>query len=239
MLRSILGACLLLLEALLVPGCAPPRDWTRVGRPGDYPFRQQVEGVTVAVDPWTRSGDVAHVFGKDLTSHGILPIRLIIFNDGHKVVRFSNTQAKLCLADGTELSIMPHSTFTARTDANSTAAAAVIAIISAGYGGVIAETVARAGEEKNWEVHASNKSCSMEMATLDPECGLAGFLLYDCKVRRLNQCRGNQHPRLRILQMPWGKAEPLSFEIDLVSPFTAKQEQTHESASKSLASSPS
>ena len=238
MLRFCLGTSFLLLEALVVPGCAPPRDWTRVGRPEDYPFRQQVEGVTVAVDPWTRSGDVAHVFGKDLTSHGILPIRLIIFNQGDKVIRFSNTQAKLCLADGTALSIMPHSATLERTDANETAAAVVIIILSGGYGQMIAGAIATATEEANWEVHASNKSCSMELTTLDPKHGLAGFLLYDCKVRHLNRCPGNQHPHLRILQMPRDEAAPLSFEIDLVSP-SIKQEQSHESASKSLASSPS
>ena len=225
LLRAGLGASLLLLEALVVPGCAPPRDWTHIGRPEDYLFRQQVEGVTVAVDPWTKSEDVAHAFGKDLTSHGILPIRLILFNQGDKTIRFSNTQAKLCLADGMELSILPHSAVIARTDMNETAVPCALIIATGGdvYGRLIAEAIARGTEEANWQVHASNKSCTMDMATLDPNQGLAGFLLYDCKVSQLNRFPGNPHPHLRIRQMPRDEAAPLSFEIDLVSPLTKRE----------------
>jgi hypothetical protein len=220
MLRSSLGASLLLLlDVFVVPGCVPPRDWTRVGQPEEYSFRQQVEGVTVAVDPWTKSGDVEHAFGKNLTSHGILPIRLIIFNNGDKVIRFSHTQAKLCLADGTELSILPHSAVIARTDLNEGVAPVIIyTVIGGRMGIIIAGAVAGATEEENWKVHACNRSCSMDLATLDPQHGLAGFLLYDCKASQLTPCQGAQRSRLRILQMPRADAAPLSFDIDLASP---------------------
>ncbi len=207
---SLTAAVLVCLAA----GCASERDWSVVGRPEDYPHVQTCEGVSVAVEPWTRDEDLRAAFKKP-PGRDVLAVRLVIFNKGRKSVRFSSTQARLHLPDGTEVCPLPVSEVSKRLEANEGAAAAIIVICTMGYGGAIAGAVSAGTAEENWKAKRATKSCSMELATLDPNEGLAGFLCYQCPGRRGCWVRDYPQVELRVHRVPRSEATPLSFAIAL------------------------
>ena len=207
---SLTGAVLVCVAA----GCTSKRDWSMVGRPEDYPHRQTCEGVSVAVEPWTRDEDLRAAFKKP-PGRDVLAVRLIIFNRGKKSVRFSSTQARLHLPDGTEVCPLPVSEVSKRLEANEGAAAAIIVICTLGYGGAIAQAVSEGTAEDNWKAQRATKSCSMTLATVDPGEALAGLLCYQCPGRRGGWVRDYPQVELRVHRMPRTGKDPLSFTIAL------------------------
>jgi hypothetical protein len=207
---SLTGAVL----ACLAAGCASQRDWATVGRLEDYPHAQTREGVSVAVEPWTRDEDLRAAFKKP-PGRDVLAVRLILVNRGTSPVRFSSTQARLHLPDGTEVCAMPVSEVSRRLQANEGAASALIAIFTLGYGGVIAQAVEAGTAEENWKVKRAARSCSMDLAVLDPNEALAGFLCYQCPGRRGCWVRDYPQVDFRVHRMPRSETTSLSFAIAL------------------------
>jgi len=207
---------------LLVPlaimtgtGCASKRDWTLVGKPENYQYRETKNKITVAAEAWTKSEDLKNVFDKNLCEKNILPIRLVIFNYSNQTVRFSSTQAKLRLPKGQLISVLPDSEVSKRVEVNEAGAAGVITILTLGYGAPLAAASAQGNAKKNWKAKNAVRKCSMSLVTLDPEEALAGFVFYDCSLRKL--CRENLDPKVDLVieRMPCSVGNPLGFSIPL------------------------
>ncbi|MGB2820933.1 MAG: hypothetical protein WBF17_08130 [Phycisphaerae bacterium] len=195
-------------------GCTSERDWSMIGRPEDYPHVQTHDGVSVAVEPWTRDEDLRAAFRKP-PGRDVLAVRVILFNQGPGPVRFSSTQAKLRLPDGTEVSPLPVSEVSKRLEANEGAAGAIIVICTLGYGGAIAQAVSAGTAEDNWKAQRATRSCSMTLALVDPGEALAGFLCYQCPGRRGCWVRDYPQVEFRVNRMPRPKTTPLSFAVAL------------------------
>jgi hypothetical protein len=66
-----------------------------------YPLSQSQEGISVAVDEVTRAGRADRYFGTDLTRHDILPLAVIVSNNGaHRV---AVKPADVLMHEGTEV----------------------------------------------------------------------------------------------------------------------------------------
>ena len=197
----------LLICAAVLPGCARHHRMT-VGSPDQYDFVQERNGVTVAVEPWTHFMDVRAVFNDNLLSHGILPVRIVIFNHSKDTVSFSMTQAKLCLPDKTELSALPRCEVSERGEADETVATAYTTSL-------VAPILSRATAEDNWQDEKKVRKCTLDLAKLDPDEALTGFVFYDYETRPRWFGRGPEASglRFRIRRMPRSEGSPLSFDI--------------------------
>jgi hypothetical protein len=205
----------LIIAGLIMAGCGThvtPRDWKAVGLPADYAFAESAEGVTVAAEPWTNSQDVQGVFGRNLLDRKIVPVRLVIFNQGTTALRFSSTQVKLCCGDAPPLSVLPTSDVSARSQ-DSQATAATIQLMTVGYGFAVASAVAHATENANRKASVAARSSSMSLVFLEPGEAMAGFLFFEGSPGDFE--RWNQEPgaRLQILRLPRSDGPPLAFSI--------------------------
>ncbi len=200
--------------SLLIGGCASERNWSEVGQPEDYQYVQTREGVSVAVEPWTKPDDLRTICRKD-PGKDILAMRLVIFNRGDRCVRFSSTQTRVRLSNGEELLPLAVSEVGKRLEANESALAAIIVIGTGGYGGFIASAVSQATAEENWKSQRAARSCSMDLAMIDPGKALTGFLFYKCPPSRKSWRNDVPSVRFKILRMPRSTATPLEFVLDV------------------------
>ena len=191
-----------------IAGCSSKRDWRVIGKPVDYTFRQEKEGLTVAIEPWTRSKDIRALFKKNIGNR-TLALKIVMFNHGENTIRFSSTQAKLCLADGRTSSVLPTSEVSKRLESNEAAVAAIITLATGGYGGIISGIVAGAKAERNWKRQSAARNCSMNLATLDPGEALAGFLFYDLTP----SIQINPHAYLKINRISRSAGNSISFSV--------------------------
>lgn len=210
----ILLACTDLLVSW--SGCAQGREWAILGSPEDYFFKQSQEGLTVAVDPWNRSEDMAAAFKKNLLSRGILPVRIALFNDGRTSIRFSSTQAKLRLPGGTLLSSLPVSRISEEIDQNEAGAAFVVTILTAGYGSFIGSAIANSVAKDNWEAQSRVRKATLDLVTLDPGHALVGFLFYDYSACK--EVCGDQLSDLDLViqRMPRSQGSPLCITVHFI-----------------------
>jgi hypothetical protein len=85
---SMFARSLLVLMVLTIAGCLSTYRVVKYPhREADlYPLSQSQEGISVAVDEVTRAGRADRYFGADLTRRDILPLAVIVSNNGtHRV----------------------------------------------------------------------------------------------------------------------------------------------------------
>jgi len=199
---------------LALGGCASKRQWIVVGKVEDYRHVQDREGVAVAVEPWTRHDDLRAVCKKP-PGDDVLALRVVIFNRATQTVRFSSTQARVCLPGGKEICPLPVSEVTRRLESDEGVAAAIVHIGTAGYGAVIASAIAEGAAEENWKRQCAARKCSITLATLDPGEKMNGFLFYQHPRKGGRWVRESPVVEFRIHRMPRQTGPPLDFAIQV------------------------
>jgi hypothetical protein len=78
------------------------------GRASSYPTKQTNQGVTIAAVPFTSEDQVKAAFGKlDPNKYGVLPVLVVIQNDGKQALRLDNLKAEYILSDRTKIEATP------------------------------------------------------------------------------------------------------------------------------------
>lgn len=196
-------------------GCAPGRDWRRISSATDFHFRQTHGDVTLVVDPWLGGSDQRKAFGTSLTSHRILPLRIILYNNGEKTIRFSSTQASLVFPNGQLLRTMPKSTVSDRIQNNETVVAMIILIVGGGsdLSKLAAQAVTQGTAQDNWDDQRAIRSASMELVTLDAGQAMSGFLFFNAGKLLKREVRDQTH-HLQISRISRNEAPSLSFDVE-------------------------
>ena len=178
-----------------------------------YPCRATKLGVTVAAECWSSGEQRRKLFRGD-PGREVLPVRLIIINNGSSCVRFSRTRAQLRLLDGETLRAVPTSTISEKLQ-HGDAAAIIIHVATLGYGGVIAQAVSGATQQENRRRRQATRNCSMELAVIDPGKTLAGFVFFELPSRARAALKDGAAACLVITHLPCDGGEPLSFTVNL------------------------
>src|SRR5437762_6514895 len=78
------------------------------GRAVSYPTRQTNDKVTVAAVAYTSEEQTRSAFGKlDPNKHGVLPVLIVIQNDGNQAVRLDNLTVEYIGADRSKIEATP------------------------------------------------------------------------------------------------------------------------------------
>lgn len=208
---AVIASALLIL---VVSGCASKRDWALVPAVEQNPYRIEAENITVAAECWTSDEDMRALFKKK-PDGSIIAVRMLVYNMGEKTVRFSRTQARLALPDGTELPPVAPSELTGMLETNETAAGAIIIIMTGGYGGGIAHAIIESNARENWERQCAVRKCSMDLATIDAGQILTGFLFFRYPGRMPPPDKETPNLTLTINRMPRVSATPISCILQL------------------------
>jgi len=98
MIPSVLLAC---ASIFLLVGCTVNHLPDVVAqRPESYRFRNTVEGIVVAADPYLEEQRIVEYFGTNLLSEGILPVHLVIRNNSGSTYMFDPRDVMCSFAFG-------------------------------------------------------------------------------------------------------------------------------------------
>jgi len=80
----------------IATACAADKETPFKAEPAaSYAAHQTASGITIGVEPYTRSENVKVAFGKlDPNEHGVLPVLVVIQNDADKTIRLSNMKVE-------------------------------------------------------------------------------------------------------------------------------------------------
>ena len=98
------------MPLLLVPGLLSAADKTTFqSKPaGEYPHRQTSEKVTIAAQPFVTDEETKEPFGKvNPWRYGVLPILVVIQNDGADTLRLDRMKVSYILPDNTRVEATP------------------------------------------------------------------------------------------------------------------------------------
>jgi hypothetical protein len=78
------------------------------GRAASYPSKQTNDKVTVAAVPYTKEEQTRSAFGKlDPNQHGVLPMLVVIQNDGNQALRLENLKVEYISPDRSKIEATP------------------------------------------------------------------------------------------------------------------------------------
>jgi len=207
---TIISSC---LSVLITSGCSKSRDWSKIDKPENFRCKQEKEGVTVAVEAWINDDELEDVFKKDFAKKNILPLRILIYNNGDYTIRFSSTQAKLQLEHGPFSSALTDSQVKQKTQSNESALPVLIYAISGGYAGAIAVLVEQGNIDKNLKMQSAVRETSIDFVVLDPGEAMVGFLFFECPVKKMHKKHLNPQAKLLIKRVCRYKNKPLDFDL--------------------------
>jgi hypothetical protein len=96
------------LAVLVLAVTAAAQDRFDPGPITTYPARQSVDKVTVAVQPYRNKDQLRKVFGKtDFERLGVVPVLVMIANDGDEVLRLNSMKVELITADRQQIDPLP------------------------------------------------------------------------------------------------------------------------------------
>ena len=99
---------LLLVSIAAVCGADNDRTKFEVRKAGEYPHRQTSEKVTIAAEPFITDEQAHEAFGKiNPYRLGVLPVLIVIQNDGPDAVRIDHAKWYYNLLDGTHVEATP------------------------------------------------------------------------------------------------------------------------------------
>lgn len=106
--NAVRGPLLLLVSIAAAAGADSDKSKFEV-RPADsYPHRQVSENVTIAAEPIETDEQAREAFGKtNPYRYGILPVLLVIRNDGPNALRVENMKVSYTLPDHTKVEATP------------------------------------------------------------------------------------------------------------------------------------
>src|SRR5438067_3564360 len=96
------------LFATLASGVAADKDVRFIpGRAASYPTKQTNEKVTIAAVPYITEEQTRSAFGKvDPNKHGVLPVLIVMQNDGNQAMRLENMRVEY-IAAGSKIEATP------------------------------------------------------------------------------------------------------------------------------------
>jgi hypothetical protein len=106
-MRIVRNSALVTLLAIIPAFALDEKKAFRANRAETYPAKSVQGKVTVAVVPFDRPEDMKQAFGKaDLDKHNILPVLVVIDNDGPKAIKV-DLQSEYVSAGGRHLESIP------------------------------------------------------------------------------------------------------------------------------------
>lgn len=106
---ALTGKWLIVLCAAASLPAADKNDKFEPGTVADYATRQTVEQVTIAATPYLNDSEAHRAFGKKLNpnDYGLLPVLVLMRNDGKGVVSLENAQFELVTPDRKHVTATP------------------------------------------------------------------------------------------------------------------------------------
>ena len=103
------GKCLLLLLSITVGLCADKKDAPFRPEPAEsYGTKQTVNGLTIGVQPFDDPEEARTAFGKlNPYEHGVLPVLVVMKNNGKGTVQFGNMQTVYVAPRGRKVEATP------------------------------------------------------------------------------------------------------------------------------------
>ncbi|MFN0106841.1 MAG: hypothetical protein ACKV2U_32710 [Bryobacteraceae bacterium] len=103
------GKCLLLFLSITAGLWADKKDAAFRPEPAEsYPAKQTIEGLTIAVQPFDDSDEAKTAFGKlNPYEHGVLPVLVVMKNNGKGTVSFDNLQVSYVAPRGRKVDATP------------------------------------------------------------------------------------------------------------------------------------
>src|SRR5438128_7258374 len=97
------------LFATLALGAAADKDVRFIpGRAASYPTKQTTETVPIAAVPYTTEEQTRSAFGKvDPNKHGVLPVLIVMQNDGNQAMRLDNLKVEYIDPDRSKVEATP------------------------------------------------------------------------------------------------------------------------------------
>src|SRR5882724_8697315 len=96
------------LFAALALGVAADNVRFIPGRASSYPTKQTNEKVTIAAVPYTTEEQTRSAFGKvDPNKHGVLPVLIVMQNDGNQAMRLDNLKVEFIGPDRSKIEATP------------------------------------------------------------------------------------------------------------------------------------
>jgi hypothetical protein len=99
---------LLLVSIAAAPGADNDKSKFEVGPAASYPHRQSSEKITIAAQPMETDDETREAFGKlNPFRYGVLPVLIVIQNDGTDAIRVDRMKLMYNLPDGSHVEATP------------------------------------------------------------------------------------------------------------------------------------
>ena len=200
-----------LLTAMLVGCTEETPDWTRIGSAQEYPAHQTNGGITVAAKSWSSPRDRKGLFRSD-PGDAILAVQLVLWNNSDQCVRFSRTQVSVESPDGPHVRALPGSDVADRIQQNDSGAM-LCHILTLGYGAGIAQGISSAVAEENRKRRKAIQTCSMDLAVVDPDQAMTGFVFFQCPRTGEGWRESLGNVVLRIANLPLSSGKGIEFSL--------------------------
>jgi hypothetical protein len=214
--RAITAGLLWLIAAGLACGaygCAAGRDPRQLSDSDCSRFTSTTDGVSIAIDPWTRSADLRNLF-RHAPDKPMLALRLVVANHGKTTIRLSDTACQLVDETGQCLPVLSRGEVNARLFDDGGGTAMFIIIATGGYGGGIGAAVMAVNDAENHHDQKMTREQSMELVLVDPGQVLSGFVFFDDASTGILRRKDPAHLTLHIRRVLRGEnLPPLAFSI--------------------------